>query len=715
MATRQHHFHNKISLLSSLLVATTLTFILLTSSIFDVFHSPHQPISTLVHAESIPSYYSKRYVFGQDIAIKSRKLSSYHNVPYEFHSLPFCRPKEVKYSVESFGDYMLGDRFENTIYHFPLLQNVPCARIFPSMNEQNTIICPTFDKSVALDFMSKIKDDYHIQFTVDNLPIAYLYDNRTRCGDAPLNDLQQLSKETTKYTRPDGFPLGCVYYPESLRNAPQAIKDKKAQYFVNNHFSFLFKYNKKVVRGSDLYFIVGAEVYPSSIRHESSQFTCDVTNPEKFRIDQATTSIPFSYSVTWLETDLEYPNRWNAYLKTDYDQDTEDYDIHHYSLINSSMTVLFLTGIIAMIMYKILKKDLDSSKINDDDIESSLLQEQETGWKLLSGDVFRIPKYPALLSVMVGSGLQLVVMFTVSLILTVFGFASPESRGRVVAAFILCYLFTSAVAGFWTLKIYKMLSGTNYMMVSVGVALFVPTVVTIIYGTLNTIMWMIQSSMAQPFFSIFTIYTVWFVVSIPLVFLGAMMAQRSLSNNKDHWTVTTTTATATTTTATITTPKVYPTPRNIPPLPLPLRFPYNYLIAGILPFTAFFVEFYFLISSIWLQQHYFLFEFLFTVFLILLVTSAETTIVFIYFQLCHEDYRWWWNSFFYSSTSACYLFIAGLFYYSSQLSSPHFYMTILYFGYLLILCFLIMLLTGSVGFLATFYFVRKIYSMTKVD
>lgn len=576
-----------------------------------------------------------------------------------------------------------------------------CARIFPSMNDQNTIICPTFDKSVALDFMSKIQDDYHIQFTVDNLPIAYLYDNRTRCGDPPLSDIKQLSKETTKYSRADGFPLGCVYYPESLRNAPQSQKDKKAQYFVNNHFSFLFKYNKKVVKGSDLYFIVGAEVYPSSIRHEPSQFTCDVTNPEKYRIDEATTSIPFSYSVTWMETDLEYPNRWDAYLKTDYDQDIEDYDIHHYSLINSSMTVLFLTGIIAVTMYKILKKDLDNSKL-DEDIESdpSLLQEQETGWKLLSGDVFRIPPYPGLLSVMVGSGLQFVVMFTVSLILTLFGFTSPESRGRVVAAFILCYLFTSAVAGFWALKIYKLLSGTNLMMVSVGVALFVPTIVTIIYGTLNTIMWMIQSSMAQPFFSIFTIYSVWFVISVPLVFLGAMIANRS--STKDTLSPTST-------------PKVYPTPRNIPPLPLPLRFPYNYLIAGILPFTAFFVEFYFLISSIWLQQHYFLFEFLFTVFLILIVTSAETTIVFIYFQLCHEDYRWWWNSFFYSSTSACYLFIAGLFYYNSQLGSPHFYMTILYFGYLLILCFLIMLLTGSVGFLATFYFVRKIYSMTKVD
>ena len=40
-------------------------------------------------------------------------------------------------------------------------------------------------------------------------------------------------------------------------------------------------------------------------------------------------------------------------------------------------------------------------------------------------------------------------------------------------------------------------------------------------------------------------------------------------------------------------------------------------------------------------QFYYLFGFLFVVFIILIITCAEITIVLCYFQLCSEDYNWW--------------------------------------------------------------------------
>ena len=40
-------------------------------------------------------------------------------------------------------------------------------------------------------------------------------------------------------------------------------------------------------------------------------------------------------------------------------------------------------------------------------------------------------------------------------------------------------------------------------------------------------------------------------------------------------------------------------------------------------------------------QFYYLFGFLFLVFIILIITCAEITIVLCYFQLCSEDYHWW--------------------------------------------------------------------------
>ena len=41
--------------------------------------------------------------------------------------------------------------------------------------------------------------------------------------------------------------------------------------------------------------------------------------------------------------------------------------------------------------------------------------QEETGWKLVHGDVFRAPKNPNLLSVLVGSGVQLLAMVVITL------------------------------------------------------------------------------------------------------------------------------------------------------------------------------------------------------------------------------------------------------------------------------------------------------------
>jgi transmembrane 9 superfamily protein 2/4 len=66
-------------------------------------------------------------------------------------------------------------------------------------------------------------------------------------------------------------------------------------------------------------------------------------------------------------------------------------------------------------------------------------------------------------------------------------------------------------------------------------------------------------------------------------------------------------------------------------------------------------------------QFYYLFGFLALVFVILLVTCAEITIVLCYFQLCSEDYHWWWRSYFTSGSSALYLFAYSVFYFYSKL------------------------------------------------
>ncbi len=80
-------------------------------------------------------------------------------------------------------------------------------------------------------------------------------------------------------------------------------------------------------------------------------------------------------------------------------QGNPDDEIHYFSIVNSLMIVLFLTGVVAMIMLRTLRKDISSYN------EMQTLEEaqEESGWKLVHGDIFRPPAVsPMLLSVLAG-------------------------------------------------------------------------------------------------------------------------------------------------------------------------------------------------------------------------------------------------------------------------------------------------------------------------
>merc|ERR1712190_390605 len=116
------------------------------------------------------------------------------------------------------------------------------------------------------------------------------------------------------------------------------------------------------------------------------------------------------------------------------------------------------------------------------------------------------------------------------------------------------------------------------------------------------------------------------------------------------------------------------------------------LVGGILPFGAVFTELFFIMSSIWLHQFYYLFGFLALVLVIVVVTCAEISISLTYFQLTSEDYNWWWTSFFASGSSAVYVFMYSILYFTSRLQIEKLVSVGLYFGYMLIFSVLFMLL-----------------------
>jgi hypothetical protein len=52
---------------------------------------------------------------------------------------------------------------------------------------------------------------------------------------------------------------------------------------------------------------------------------------------------------------------------------------------------------------------------------------------------------------------------------------------------------------------------------------------------------------------------------------------------------------------------------------------------------------------------------------------------------------------------------------SFKLEITEFVPSMLYFGYTLLICFTFWILTGTIGFIASYIFVRKIYGAVKID
>ena len=49
--------------------------------------------------------------------IKVNKLTSIKTqLPYEYYSIPYCKPEVVKSSAENLGEVLRGDRIENSLY-----------------------------------------------------------------------------------------------------------------------------------------------------------------------------------------------------------------------------------------------------------------------------------------------------------------------------------------------------------------------------------------------------------------------------------------------------------------------------------------------------------------------------------------------------------------------------------------------------------------------
>ncbi|KJR84361.1 uncharacterized protein SPSK_08782 [Sporothrix schenckii 1099-18] len=583
-------------------------------------------------------------------------------VSYDYYhpSLQLCQPAGGPKSVgESLGSILFGDRIMTSPFELKMGQNETCK----------TLCGVTYEAESAQFVNMLIEQGYSLNWLVDGLP----------AGQEIIDDLTG-----TEFYSP-GFLIG-------QDNGDNAIA-------FNNHYDIVVEYHEVSGDPNQLR-VVGALVQPSSLRYDDpNAIDCSLQHQPVVLDTKAggKTPVTFTYSVYWTPSSTAWATRWDKYLHV------VEPKIHWFSLINSAIIVVFLVLTVLSVMVRTLKKDIARynrlDQINLDDLSGTSAVDdgvqEDSGWKLVHGDVFRAPAHPLLLSVFLGNGAQLFVMTGFTIVFALLGFLSPSNRGSLGTIMILLYTILGFVGGYASARVYKAFGGEKWKLNIALTPLLVPGLVFTVFFLLDLFLWAKQSSGAVPFTTMIVIVGIWFVISVPLSFAGSWIGFRSAAIESPVHT--------------------NQIPRQIPPVTTYLKPIPSMLLVGILPFGAIFVELYFIMNSIWFSKIYYMFGFLFLCYGLMIITCAAVTVLMVYFLLCAENYHWQWRAFLAAGTTSLYIFANAIIYWISKLSISSLAGSVLYVGYSALISFLFFILTGSIGFFSSWWFTRKIYGSIKVD
>ncbi|XP_048501690.1 transmembrane 9 superfamily member 8 [Beta vulgaris subsp. vulgaris] len=595
---------------------------------------------------------------GDKLMVKVDKLSSVKTqLPYSYYSLPYCTPDTIVDSANNLGKLLRGDQTEDSPYVFKMLEHQMC----------NVVCRKTLDAKQAKEFQEKINDEYQVHMILDNLPLVIPAARRFHLL---------------------GFHVGF----KGKYHMASGVK-----FFIFNHLSFKVIYQRDMQTKTSK--IVGLEVEPFSVHHEyegewsntTRLISCDPrtnrsvtssSNPQEVIEKQ---EIIFTYDVSFEQSEVKWASRWDAYLLMNNNQ------IQWFSILHSLMIVLFLSGMTAMVILRTIYRDI--SKYNE--LETLEEAQEETGWKVVHGDIFRPPVNSDLLCIYVGTGVQCFGMVVLTMMFALLGFLSPSNHGGLMTAMLFLWVFMGTFAGYASARLYKMFEGTKWKQIALQTSTMFPGTIVVVFFILNVLISSEKSSGAVPFGTMFSLIVLWFGISFPFVFVGSYVGFRKQAIEDP-----------------VETNNI---PRQIPEQAWYMNPIFSILVGGLLPFGAVFFELHFIFTSIWRHTFYHIFGFLFVVFMILIVASAEISIVLCYFQLCNKDYLWWWRSYLTSGSSALYLFLYATFYFFTMLEITKPVSIMFYFGFMLIAFYVFFVLTGTIGFYASFWFTRLIYSSMKID
>ena len=213
----------------------------------------------------------------------------------------------------------------------------------------------------------------------------------------------------------------------------------------------------------------------------------------------------------------------------------------------------------------------EEKKEGDDEVVATFSKPEdefildEIAWKKVKGEVFKRPKCSMLLSILIGTGVQIITMLFFFLIFALLGIISPQHRGTIISTLYFFFIVLSNISGYYSARFYKMFQGTNWLMCTILTSLMFPSFMFTIFLIVNFANWFEDSSATVNFPTILVLIVLYCMLSVPNVWLGSFIGFKK---------------------PTIKNPgKVNKLSRDIPYQPWYLRMKLLVPIGGILPFV----------------------------------------------------------------------------------------------------------------------------------
>jgi len=618
--------------------------------------------------------YDHKYAVGDRVILWENKVGPYNNPQetYNYHELPFCRATTATgakptHKWGGLGEILQGNELIDSDVEFKFRVDQP----------KTTLCVDVLTHQSARIFKRAVRKHYWYEFVMDDLPIwgfvgenveGAAEDAEADAGeDASAADAASSGAAATRGGRHGKAARAFGHALHDTRLSAVGETRDTAQALIYTHKRFDIGFN-------------GDRVVSVNLVAE---------NPKPLVVGA---SLEFTYSVTWSPSETPFRKRFERYL----DYNFFEHQIHWFSIFNSFMMVVFLAGLVSMILMRTLRNDYAKyAQHGADDVEDRGGDAEESGWKLVHGDVFRAPRHLPTLAALLGTGVQMATLVLFVILITIFG-AAYEGRGTIITVFIVCYALTSFVGGYVSGGFNARHSGKRWIKTMLLTAGLFPGAVFGVAFFLNTVAIFYHSLAAVPFGTMVVIILMWSFISFPLVLFGTVVG-RNWNGTPD-------------------TPcRVKTIPRPIPEAPWYARPLAVALLSGALPFGSIFIETYFVFTSIWNYKVYYVYGFFLLVFLILVIVTLCVTVVGTYFLLNAENHKWQWSAFGGAASVSGYVYLYSVYYFLFKTKMTGFFQTCFYFGYTAMFCLALGVMCGAVGYVGSNAFVRRIYRNVKVD